>query len=292
MKNLLLILVSILFTTNIIASNLDMIKSVSVQTDYEYHGVKGINITYKYNFLPLIQENKNDTLLDNAIFKISTKLYQNNVAIEPAKGYQSQANTNDKLEFTLSLLSTDISPTKTDKTITQFIPYAVLKLNEGNQDIDIKAEITGKDAVDFFHHQKVEKNAITFNKPKTKTFTLNIDYIEVNTMNAQGQAWDYSIFRTDAPDIQVLVLVGNISVWKKSVTDTYMFAVGPYSKNISFIISENDKVEIYIQDIDLIFHDYIANWNFTTSDKKPGTLYTYNKAKGNIKSCNVNFRID
>lgn len=292
MKNLSFIFISILLSTNIIASNLDIIKSVSVETDYEYQGVKGINITYKYNFLPLIEENNNDTLLARSSFKINTQLYLNNIAIEPAIGYQEQIGTYENLEFNLFLFSTDISPTKNDKSMAQFIPYAALKLNEGNQTINIKAEITGKDATGFFHHQKVEKNDVTFNKPKTKTFTLNIDYIEVNLNNSKGQAWDYSFFKTDAPDIQASVLVGNISVWKKNVNDTYMFAVGPYSKNINFVISENDKVAILIQDIDIIFHDYIAKWNFTTSDKKSGILYTYNKAKGNIKSCNLNFRID
>lgn len=293
MKKISLIFISILISySNIFASNLDIIKSVSVETDYMYNGVKGINITYKYNFLQLINENNNDTLFDHSIFKINTQLYINNIAIEPANGYQDKENKNGNLEFNLSLLSNDISPTKNDKSMTQFIPYASIKLNEGKQTIDIKAEITGKDATGFFHHQKVEKNEITFDKPKTRTFTLNIDYVEVNVNNSKGQAWDYSVFRTDAPDIEVSVMVANVSVWKKHVNDTYMFAVGPYSKNINFVISENDKIVIYTQDIDLIFHDYIANWNFTTSDKKLGVLYKYSKAKGNIKSCSLDFRID
>ena len=71
-----------------------------------------------------------------------------------------------------------------------------------------------------------------------------------------------------------------------------MFAVGPNSKNINFTISENDKVAVLVQDIDVLFHDYVAKWVFTTNDKKTGTLYSYNKAKGNIKSCSLTFKID
>lgn len=274
------------------ASNLKIIQYVDVETDYNYEGVKGINITYRYNFLSLEEENHNDTLLRGCTFYIKTTLSENNSAIEPANGYKSVMNTNGDLEFTIDLMGTEIEASKFDKKVTQFIPYASLKLNEGNHTINVKGEITGKDATGFLHQQKVEKTAITFKKPATKKFTMNIDFVEVNTLNSSGKAWDYAIFRTDAPDVGIDILIGNTSVYKSHVNDTYMFAVGPNSKNINFTISENDKVAVLVQDIDVMFHDYVAKWVFTTNDKKTGTLYSYNKAKGNIKSCNLTFKID
>ncbi|MBK7139990.1 MAG: hypothetical protein IPH74_13675 [Bacteroidetes bacterium] len=71
-----------------------------------------------------------------------------------------------------------------------------------------------------------------------------------------------------------------------------MFAVGPNSKNINFTISENDKVALLIQDIDIMIHDFVAKWFFSTSNKKDGLFSTYNTAKGNIKSCSLNFKIE
>lgn len=277
---------------NVFSSNLDIISSVTIETDAESEGAKGINVIYKYNFLPLEEESHNDTLLNGSIFKIKTNIYQNNVPVEPANGYASVTNSNGDIEFTLTLMGADIDASKLDKKITQFIPYAALKINQGNNTIQIKTEISGKDATGFLHQQKLEKSSIQFNKPITKTFTMNIDYVELNTLNAKGKAWDYSVFRTDAPDVGVNLLVGNTSVWKSHVNDTYMFAVGPNSKNISFSISENDKIVVLIQDIDIMFDDFAAKLLFSTSDKKTGVFYTYNKSKGNIKSCSLNFKID
>lgn len=143
--------------------------------------------------------------------------------------------------------------------------------------------MSGKDADGHFHQHKKEKKDISFKKPPTKLFTLNIDYIEVNPHNAKGHVWDHAMFNSDAPDVGVNILTGNTTVWKSSVNDTYMFAVGPNSKNITFTISENDKVTVLVQDIDVMFHDFIARWNFTTNDKKLNTLYTYNKGKRKCK---------
>jgi len=47
-----------------------------------------------------------------------------------------------------------------------------------------------------------------------------------------------------------------------------------------------------VQDIDVMFDDFIAKLLFKTGDKKSGTLYSYNTAKGNIKSCNITFKIE
>lgn len=289
---ILLLVILLMILNHTFSSNLKIISSITIETDVDFDGAKGINVIYKYNFLPLEEENHNDTLLNGSIFKIKTNVYQNNVAVEPAIGYSSVTNTNGNIEFVLTLMGADIDASKFDKKITQFIPYAALKLNQGSNTIQIKAEISGKDATGFLHQQKLEKSDIQFNKPATKVFTMNIDYVELNTLNARGKAWDYSVFRTDAPDVGVNLLVGNTSVWKSHVNDTYMFAVGPNSKNISFTISENDKVAVLIQDIDIMFDDFAAKLLFSTSDKKAGTVYTYNKPKGNIKSCSLNYKID
>ena len=68
-----------------------------------------------------------------------------------------------------------------------------------------------------------------------------------------------------------------------------MFAAGPDARNISFTISKNDKVVVKIEDIDIMFHDFIAKWIFSTN-KMPGVLYTFKKPSStNIKSCLLTF---
>lgn len=274
------------------ADDVKIISYISVETDYEKDGAKGINISYKYNFLSLEEYDHNDTILKNCTFQLKTTLLSNNEPVEPAIGYMANTNNNGDLEYSISLTGKDIEATKFDQQTTQFIPYAAMNLKEGENNITIQAEMSGKDATGYLHQDIKEKLGITFNKPPTKLFTMNIDYIEVNVQNTNGNAWDYAYFKTDAPDVSVTILVGNTSVYKANVNDTYMFAVGPNSKNITFTISEKDKVGVLIQDIDVLFHDFIAKWNFTTHDKKDGQLYTYDKAKGNIKSCSLNFKIN
>ena len=294
MKKILLILLIILgfnaitYATN----NLKIIGSLEVETDYTSNGAKGIKITYRYNFLPLEEENHNDTILSKASFAVSAILYENNKVVEPALGYQSVANANGDAEFGFNFLPNEMQASKFDKKKSLFIPYAALNLSQGNHIISIKTLLSGTDGTGNKHEQKLIKENIEFSKPKTNTFTLNIDYIEATEKNAKGNAWDVAFFRTDAPDVGVNVLVGDISVWKKNVSDTYMFAVGPNSKNITFTISENDRVELLIQDIDVLFHDFIARLAFETKKLKTNQVYNYNTASGNVKSCSLNFKID
>jgi hypothetical protein len=279
---------AITFATN----NIKIIGSVDVETDYTSNGVKGINITYRYNFLQLEEENHNDTILSKASFAVSAVLYENNQPLEPALGYQSVANANGDAEFGFDFLSNEMQASKFDKKKSLFIPYAALKLSQGNHIISVKSIFSGTDGTGNKHEQKLIDENISFKKPKTNTFTLNIDYIEATEKNAKGNVWDVAFFRTDAPDVGVTVLVGDISVWKKNVNDTYMFAVGPNSRNIVFTISENDRVELLIQDIDVLFHDFIARLAFDTKKLKTNQVYSYNKASGNVKSCSLNFKID
>ena len=287
-----LILFNFTFFNILKASQLDIIQGIEIEPNYIDDGVHGMKITYRYNFLSLEEEHHNDTLLQNCTFTIKTKISENGKNIGTAKGFKSVTNQNGDLEFTIQLIGSEIQASKYDKLAVQFIPFAALNLMEGEHNLAVKAEISGKDATGFLHNQKIEKSGIVINKPITKTFTMNIDYLEVNTLNSIGQAWDYGIFKTDAPDVGINIMVGNVSVWKSNVNDTYMFAVGPNSKNISFTISKNDKVIFLVQDIDVMFNDFIAKWSFSTNDKKIGSNYNYNKAKGNVKSCNLSFRID
>jgi hypothetical protein len=292
MKIIAHIFIMLFIAIHVNAHEFDIISGINVETDYSKDGVKGINITYRYNFLSLEEYDHNDTLLRGCEFKLTTQLSSNNEKVKPAQGYKYVTNSSGVLEYTIKLKGRDIQPSYFSKTITQFIPYAALNLNEGENTVTVQAEMSGKDASGRLHQNNKEKNDITFKKPLTKLFTLNIDYIEVNAHNAKGHVWDYAMFNSDAPDVGVNVLVGYTSVFRSNVNDSHMFAAGPNSKNISFMISAKDKISVLIQDIDVLFHDLIAKWEIATRYKKDGQVYTYDNTNANIKSCSVNYKIN
>ncbi|MBX7224440.1 MAG: hypothetical protein K1X55_00285 [Chitinophagales bacterium] len=258
----------------------------TIEKDYYVEGAKGINITYKYNFLSLEEQHHEDTILRGATFYLTTQILEDGMAVTPSKGY---ASSSDVLEFQIPLTGVQIEASKFSKTVVQFVPYASLNMSEGSHNIQVYTTVTGKDASGKQWRDSDTSGRISIVKPANKLFHLDIDYIELNTLNAKGNAWDYSIFKTDAPDVGVSVMIGNTVLWESQVNDTYMFSVGPNSRNIEFAISEGDKVGILIQDIDVMYHDFVAKWLFSTNDKKIGTGYTYDKSKGNIKSCNLKF---
>lgn len=84
------------------AQEFKILSTISVETDYEYGGVKGFNITYKYNFLSLEEFAHNDTLLV-AVNLITTQLLANNEKVKPAQGYKSVTNSSGVLEYTIKL---------------------------------------------------------------------------------------------------------------------------------------------------------------------------------------------
>lgn len=283
-------LLFITFSAN--AHEFDVISGISVETDYTKNGAKGINITYRYNFLSIEEYNHDDSILKNASFSIKTTFSENGNDIEASEGYNSVSNDNGIAEFTTTFTLSEMEASKFDKKIYQFIPYAVLKLPEGKHTITVNAFFSGKDGNEKYYEQTKEEKDISFKKPLTKIFTLNIDYIELNAKNSKGNAWDFVLFGTDAPDIGVEVLMGTTSIYNNYVDNNYMYSVGSKSKNISFLISENDNVNILVQDIDVLFHDLVAKWSFSTKKLKDGQVYIFDKTNSNIKSCSLNYKID
>ncbi len=275
--------------TNAQTTDLKIISNIGVQTDYTFEGAKGINLTFQYNFLPIIEQTHNDTILEDSKFYLKIKLFENNQSVMPAAGYHAIENVDQKLEYVIVFSGMDFDASKISKKVTQFIPYSALNMPQGFHVMHVQAQLSGKDAVGTLYKQTIQKEKIEFDKPATQIFTMNIDHVEVNPFNSSGQAWDYAIFKTDAPDVGVNIMVGNTTVYKKNVNDSYMFAAGPDARNISFTISKNDKVVVKIEDIDIMFHDFIAKWIFSTN-KMPGVLYTFKKPSStNIKSCLLTF---
>lgn len=293
MKNIFFIVIFFVFSLKGLAQSdeVKILSTIAVEKDYYVEEAKGLNIACKYNFLSLEEQHHDDTILIGATFYVTTRILENGVEISPAKGYASLIGESGTLMFSIPLTGDKIEASKFSKSLEQFIPYASLAIPEGKHTLQVSVSISGKDATGKVWEDKRLTDEITIIKPPIKLVNFNIDYIEVNPLNAKGNAWDYSVFKTDAPDVDVSIMIGSVVVWKSHVNDTYLFSVGPYSRNISFTISQGDKVGVLIQDMDVMYHDFVAKWLFATNNKSDGVEYTYDKSKGNIKSCNLKFSI-
>ena len=59
MKKAVFVFLTLFILNHVICSaeNFKIISTIDVETDYMYEGAEGINITYKYSFLPLEEQN-------------------------------------------------------------------------------------------------------------------------------------------------------------------------------------------------------------------------------------------
>lgn len=275
-----------------------IIRSINVEKDYTLDGVIGLNVTYKYNFLPLQEQSHNDSILKGAKFKITTRFFVENEAINPAYGYQGFANIKNELVFTTTLKSQDIKASKFTKSIQVFIPYASLKMPGGVlykmvvPSGVVKGELSGTDGSGKTYSQKIEKVGINFYKPNTQIVSVTIDSIAVNFWDKRGRAWDFSFGGSDAPDVSVDLNLAGTTLWQKHFNNTYLFSLPNDANTITFTISENDRISLLVEDRDLLVSDLIADIKLKTKGLKVGEWYYYNEAGKNLRGCSIRFRIN
>ena len=285
-------ILSLLLNSPLIAqSNLPkIISAITVQNDIISEGVKGMNVTIKYNFLSIEELNHNDSILKNSDFFFATKCFENNKVIEADLGF-TKFSSNNEFYFKLNLLKQDVQASTIDKSIDFFIPYAALKLKEGKHTLSLKTEVVKIENVKTSTIQKFEKANLEIIKPAIQIVTFDIDYIELNTLNTKGNSWDVGIFKPDAPDINVAIKLSSAIIWHQYQNDSYTYSLGSKSHNLTFAICKGDIITVYIQDLDIIFHDFVAQWQFDMTNKVKDQIYIFNTPKGNIKSCNLSYKI-
>ncbi len=219
--------------------------------------------------------------------------FLNDVAINPAFGYQQLANRKNEIVFTRHLLRSESEASKIDKKVDVFVPYAALKLpGLADYSITAKAEVVMEIDMESRLIQTIEKQNIAFYKPATHTASFVIDSIAVNILDTRGRAWDHSLFSSDAPDIGVEIKLANTIVWQKYFNNTYLFALPATANTISFAISEGDQVTFLIEDRDIMVSDLIATINFKSNEAKNGEWQQYIPGGGNIKACSIFFKVD
>ncbi len=287
---LLLIPISPLFSS-------ELLQGITVQPEQTLHGVKGFEVICSYSFQSIRtaygKGKQTDTILDKSSFELICIVYENQIGVKPAAGYGHLANSKDEIAFKYAFTNSEVTSTEKSGAQQMFIPYSALGMQQGNHTIAIKAIIRGKDGTGKTYEEQEVQRGITFTKPKTRTFHLTIGHIEVTPLDGSGKSWDNSMFGKEAPDVGVTVLVANTAIWHNEVNDTYMFAVGPYSQNIAFLISEDDTVTLLVEDMDVVLrNDHIATWYIPTGDNQSNTVQQFEGKSPLVKSHNITYRIE
>ncbi|MEO7308387.1 MAG: hypothetical protein ABIR78_04245 [Ferruginibacter sp.] len=274
-------------------NNAKFITAVTVEKTDTAFGVQGLQISYTYNFSSLGKQAYIDSIVKNAFYKIKTRIFIKNEVVNPGYGYSRFRNIRNDFEMSSYISSSDIKNVKADKQLTVFIPYAALKLPDlTNYTATVKAELISTESLKDKQLQLIEQGNISFYKPETLTATVYVDSIEVNTLDSKGQAWDYSFYGKDYPDIDVAIKLSNNILWNKHINNKFLFVLNPSEKNYSFSISKNDKITVLIEDRDLLVSDLIEKFECVTTNKIKGEWYSVTSKSSTVKQCKIQYRIN
>lgn len=296
MKIVLLIFCIVCFQVNLLAQDKpEIIKSISLSADHVEKGVRGINVTVSYNFQFLDSIYPADSILKDAVFASSFKIYLEifengkNVSAEMGHNSVTKENGHFYMRSGIILMQDEVSK---DMKANIFIPYASLKLAPEKHTIKLKAWISGKDGLSKSHKSAAQLEELEFTKPATKIFEVAIDSLVVNYFDTRGQAWDRSLFGSDSPDLDFNVYVASVNVGNIYQEDRYFVSSPSTPWIFRFVISENDEVILSLQDRDNIFHDDIASWKFISGNMRPGINYEQNQAKNNMRSFSFRCKVE
>lgn len=291
MKNISILFITILLQfQNVIAQDSSpIISKMVVSEDEEVNGVKGILVSFVYRFPDFKTDSADWELEDKSEFKISTRIYSGPDLLQAHDCWSAVTDTKGIFVLTSNFNSVLISLNYKKQILEQFIPYAALKLNQGKNTIMIESTFEGRDIQLKKYKQVLIKEKIKVDKPAIHTFTLTLDSLEANKLNSKGQGWDYSLFASSAPDVEVRIMMGKTIICQEKADNSYLFIPSKSSKNITFTISEGDEVAINILDIDPIGTEKIASYRLSTYDKVLGMRYYINTPKENLKFCFFSF---
>ncbi len=274
-------------------NNAKIINAIVVEKTDTTFAVQGLKISYTYNFSALGNQEYIDSIVKTTNYKISTRIFIKDEAVNPGYGYNAFRNSRNDFEITSHIFSTDIKNVKTDKQATVFIPYAALKLPAlTNYTVTVKAALVSTVWVTDKDVQLIEQSNISFYKPETLTATVYVDSIEVTTLDSKGQAWDYSFFGKDYPDIDVAIKLSEDVLWEKWINNKFLFVLKPNEKSFAFSISKNDKITILVEDRDLLINDLIENFECITTGKIKGQWYAVTSKSSTVKQCKILYRIN
>ncbi|WP_300662884.1 hypothetical protein [Fluviicola sp.] len=289
--HILCLLSSFLFFTDFQSTaqtNENIIQNILIRADYVENGVKGIQVSNTCDFSVLRKKYANDSLLTIALAqsKFSYILYitQDSTKVKPAFGYKFLLGKRENIEFKVDCKPVFSDLSNLSKSYIQFIPYSALFLPEGKQSCAFSFDLSGKDGFNAVYRQNSFSAPLSFVKPPVKIFECSLDSLVIKPFNAQGQAWDHSVFGTDAPDLDFTILVGDLEVGTIHKGNSYSISFPERPRVFRFLISENDEVALILKDTDDAFHDPIASWRFNSSNMKENVSYQQKEAKANLQA--------
>lgn len=286
--------VMLLFVCHLAISKTDTIeyiKNFKITPDYSFKGAQGIYIEYTVDFNQLRKEINNDSILSMTKFYFNTTLSINGTKIKPALGYNYMKNSNGNYQYIKKYDDFEFDNSSAIKE-SYFIPYSAIGVDSGVNKINILSSLSGTDGYGKEYLQNLIYKDILIHKPKQNKVVFNIDYVEVETLNTKKQSWDYNIYNNDKPDVSVSFYIGNTLIWTDNVKDSYIYAKGPKSKNITFNVSENDKIRLRVEDIDVVFNDYIAELIIPTPKITTAKSFVVSNKFGSVKDCAITWKIE
>ncbi|AEA45310.1 hypothetical protein [Fluviicola taffensis] len=281
--------------TSLFAQNTqtNLIQNVQVQHDVVENGVKGIKVTTNIDLKPFQKKYNTDSLLNIALktakLSVTLTMLKDSSSVKSAYGYSFLMGKKECIEIKKQISLGTIEIDNSD--CISFIPYAALKLTEGQQTISIQADLSGKDGFNATYKQRAFSTPVSFVKPATRLFELSLDSIQVKSFNAQGQAWDHSLFGADAPDLDFSIKMGNMEVGNIHKGNSYFISFPQKPRVFQFLVSENDEITVFLTDMDDVFHDQIASWRFDTANMKETVSYQQKESKAGIKAFSFRCKI-
>jgi hypothetical protein len=154
-----------------------------------------------------------------------------------------------------------------------FVPYYVLKLNEGAHKLKVRLEVMRMDsAKGKFDSKKVVvegpvEKQFSINKPKTRTVKLCCTGVRVKSYNSKGNSWDFG--SSGLPDLvyRVLLEAGEVSdrlYSSPEMQNATSAAWLDYTGHIT--VSEGDRISIGVYDNDTMYDDLIGIENLSVDE--------------------------
>ena len=293
MKNLLFLFVFFTFFALNAANNesIIFIRNAKTLPNINNKGVYGIDFNYEIDFKALEDKISNDSIMDLSKFTLNITFSENGSKIKPALGYQKLKNKNGNLTLIKKYDSFDFGSNYPIKE-SLFIPLAAFNLSEGEHTINVLVGLNGTDALGNKYQQVIIEKNIVLKKKPTHKITFNIDYLEVNKLMSNGQTLDAGFYNTLAPDVSVKIMLANTIIWKEAVRDDYIFAKGPKSKNIQFLVSTDDEIRFLVEDEDIVFNDFIGELKIPVYDTQIGKQFTLNKQFNAVIDCVASYKVE
>jgi len=261
-------------------------EAVLIEKDVINNGTKGIQISGKCDFQQYRKTYSSDSLMirafyDNAFYLTITPQDKDTFSIKPALGY-SVLFPDDQVTVKLKMKPNKVDVKAGKMAFSWFVPYAALKLNSTEQDLNVFLSFYGKDGFNNVVSGKYRTPKISFIKPKIRVCEIQLDSVVVNSHDSKGQVWDANIYSIDKPDLDWSIWLGDKKINSIEKGNSLFINFGLKPRIFKFTISENDEIYIYLIDDDEYLDDPIANWKFNSTSMKDNIVYKQEEPKANI----------